>query len=546
MDDKTSFENRELFSMSYRADERKTLTQNSSKLLDINSDLNYQRRLTTNELVEAMDYINKKDQRSLNYYNKFVNQIKKVKSNIKTPNENNQIKEDNNGKFMNIVNRMMDHLMLNNNSYSHSIKTSKNKKRNSYQKQLNYNKNYKDSKYIKYILLIQRKYKQYKNKKELYNKLLNEKEKYLSINDLKKLNKEELEKELYKYMNKNKELFDIIEYYKKKINFIQLELKNYKEKFNENYVFQTENQKIINYNKKINIKGVKKEKYISKENKKILRSKNFSNARSLNKKVTIFDKKDKNLQISKYNNNNENMNNIKIFKSQNEIKQNNENKKEKKEKKENKDNNDDKKIENNNIGNKNEQKDKNENKKELEENPLEKKERLKKSRGLRKLLTKKGKEKKEILRKYFVRFYLAGLYASIRQGVRKRTLEKKERNRSADHIHGKISFENNNNNILDFSNNEDEIEDEIEKEKNKRNKLLTKIIYRKDRVVILIMKKTLEKLNLRAKLISLKQNKKERITRSKSKIKKKGKHKSKSLNCYNINKVHDNNEDKKH
>ena len=362
----------------------------------------------------------------------------------------------------------------------------------------------------------------------------------MSISDLKKLNKEELEKELYKYMNKNNKLFDIIDYYKKKINFIQLELKNYKEKFNEKYVFQTENQKN-------NMKGVKKEIYKSKENKKNLKNtKNFSNNRSSNKRVTILVKKDRDFQINKHNNNESK--NKKIVKSQSEIKKNNNENNIiiKKDKKENKDNNGDNKIENNNIGNKNEQKDQNENKKKVEENPLEKKERLTKSRTLRRLLTKKGKEKKEILKKYFVRFYLAGLYASIRQGIGKRTLEKKQRNSSADHIHGKSSFDYNNNNILDFNNNEDEIEDKIEKEKNKRNKLLTKIIYRKDRIVILIMKKTLEKLNLRAKLISLNQNKKERIsTKIKSKFRKKGKNKSKSLDFVNKSIIHDDNEDKK-
>ena len=172
MDDKTSYENRELLSMSYTDKERKTHAQNNSKFLDISSDLNNQRGLTSNELVEAMDYINRKDQRSLNFYNKFVNQIKRVESNIKTTNGNDQIKEDNNGKFMNIVNRMMDHLMLNNNSFKYTIKSSKDKRRNSYQKQITYSKSYKDSEYIKSILLIQKKYKQYKNKKELYNKLL--------------------------------------------------------------------------------------------------------------------------------------------------------------------------------------------------------------------------------------------------------------------------------------------------------------------------------------------------------------------------------------
>ena len=154
---------------------------------------------------------------------------------------------------------------------------------------------------------------------------------------------------------------------------------------------------------------------------------------------------------------------------------------------------------------------------------MEKRERLKKSRGLRKILTKKGKEKKEILRKYFHKFYLGGIYASIRKGARKRTSEMKQqkRNRSVDNKH---EF-----NLLNISMNIDEEEENnTEKGKNRRNELLTKIFNRKDRIMILIMKKTLEKYNLRAKLMSLEKSRKGR-NRYTDKIRKKGKHKSKSV-----------------
>ena len=62
----------------------------------------------------------------------------------------------------------------------------------------NLDDNNNDKENIKNILLIQKNYKLYKNKKNSYEKLMNEKENYIPINDIKKFSKEQLEIELIK------------------------------------------------------------------------------------------------------------------------------------------------------------------------------------------------------------------------------------------------------------------------------------------------------------------------------------------------------------
>ena len=148
-------------------------------------------------------------------------------------------------------------------------------------------------------------------------------------------------------------------------------------------------------------------------------------------------------------------------------------------------------------------------------------------------MTKKGKEKKEVLKKYFNRFYLACFYASIIHGVRKKTDQiKKKRNKSVDHNIDSIKvLKDPKFDRLNISNDEDDL---LLNLKNTRNQLLTKIFYRKDRMHTLIMKKTFEKFNLRAKLLSLQENKKERL--AKTKPKKKGKHKARSTSTINSKK----------
>ena len=532
MENHKSNNTKEDFYISNEENEDNIFKINNSKYVKINSDLQHKRRLISSEINETNDPYIKKEPRSRKYYNKFINGIQKSKSNIKSNKDNEEMKEEGNDKFINIVNKMMDQIMIKNNSIRNTIKTPKNKKSNSYERKKTFSYNYIENEYLKFILLIQKKYRQYKNKKVLYKEILNEKEQYLSINDIKILNKNELEIELIKYMNKNKNLFDIIKYYKYKMNLIENENKRLKEKIKH------KNRRKIEQNN-------------SKENKAILRNtKNID--KTSKKKVTILDKKDGDIQINKYNNN-EIINNIKILKNQkdnnkddndklvnnhnndnNNIDKNNENLIKNDNKNENNNNNNEKQNgQINNNEKQNEQNNNNENK-VVDEDPIAKKERLKKSRGLRKILTKKVKEKKEILKKYFTKFYLHGLYASIKLGIRRRTHEiKQKRNRSVEQRRGTMFFDNKI--FLDFSVNYDESIEEIDQSKNEKNKriqLLTKIIYRKDRVQTLIMKKTFEKLNLRAKLMSLEQNKKERL--AKSKIKKKGRHKSKSLSSVNL------------
>ena len=177
------------------------------------------------------------------------------------------------------------------------------------------------------------------------------------------------------------------------------------------------------------------------------------------------------------------------------------------------------------------------------ETQIEKNARLKKSRGLRKLLTKRGREKKDILRKYFKKFYLGGLYLSIRRCLKNKTyLTKKSsrRNKSVDLDQKRLmTFDRSQFNLNDDDDEEEENDEDFNVEKIKRKKLLLKIIYRKDRVINLILKKSLQKLNLRAKLISLQEAQKERLARSKTKtkLKKKNKHKARSVSAFNEEKM---------
>ena len=160
---------------------------------------------------------------------------------------------------------------------------------------------------------------------------------------------------------------------------------------------------------------------------------------------------------------------------------------------------------------------------------------MRKSRQLRKLLTKKSKEKKEVLKKYFNRFYLACFYASIILGVRQKTSELK--NRRYNSVDNKVNRKSIIGQKFDLNMNNNEggdDEDILFNIKNKRIQILTKIFYKKDRLHFLIMKKTFEKLNLRVKLLSLQETKRER--QSKVRTKKKGKHKARSTSTDKLNK----------
>ena len=117
----------------------------------------------------------------------------------------------------------------------------------------------------------------------------------------------------------------------------------------------------------------------------------------------------------------------------------------------------------------------------------------------------------------------------IRKGVKKKTYDVRENNdknrsRSAEQRRGTTINIMPDKNIFNFSVREEESDNNIAK----RNDLLIKIIYRKDRIRNLIIKTTFQKFNLRAKLMSLKADKKERM-KNKNKIKRKGKNSSKSV-----------------
>jgi hypothetical protein len=78
-------------------------------------------------------------------------------------------------------------------------------------------------------------------------------------------------------------------------------------------------------------------------------------------------------------------------------------------------------VENENPNKVSENKEKVNNEDNKDKNALE--ERLKKSRGLRKLMNKKAHEKQEMLRHYFYRFYRQGIYSQFRKAQRRRSVE---------------------------------------------------------------------------------------------------------------------------
>ena len=105
---------------------------------------------------------------------------------------------------------------------------------------------------------------------------------------------------------------------------------------------------------------------------------------------------------------------------------------------------------NNNNENDNNKSESNEIKNQLKENLNS---RIQKARGLRKLLTRKGNEKKETLRKYFYKFYQAGIFSKVRS-VRKVTKKYLERKNSAMNLNRKKqnNYGNYNTNINEKSN----------------------------------------------------------------------------------------------
>ena len=524
-------------------------TQYRKKKLEIIPGNEFKKKLNSNIIPEHLTCSTSKKEKSFKFYKKFVNGIKKEGQKYVNDDINNGQSEN----FINMVNSMMGQIIVKSKDMRRSFnipkkrnkENSENNENDEYnderqrKRRSTINKNKKRERYIKNIIFIQRKFRIYMDKKKSYEELINNYNNYnyLSIQEIKDKNKEDLEIELVKYIGRIKELLNMINYYINKINFIEINNKKLKNKIKKNSVLKIKKQENFTIIGKC---PLAKKKSNEKENKKIL--KNGYNNSTTNKRVTIIDIKDQNfiLNIYKNENNNDIKNNIqrvKFEKNNYILENNNNNIKENIYSQNIYDYNYNGNIyeyNQENIQNKNETENNNEENIEIKENPEEKEKRLKKSRGLRKLLAKKTQEKKEILKKYFNKFYLAGIYMSIRRKVRKKTIEsKKSKNKSKSlERRGTVISCFDNKNLFNFSVREEESYDICI---DKRKQLLTKIIYRKDRILNLIKKTALQKLNLRAKLISLKLNKQDRKNYLKSRNKKKNKIKSKSVESNNIN-----------
>ena len=193
---------------------------------------------------------------------------------------------------------------------------------------------------------------------------------------------------------------------------------------------------------------------------------------------------------------------------------------------------------------------KQENKKEkLKEELEEQVKRVEKARGLRKLLSRRAKEKNEKLRIYFYKSYRAGVFSKMRS-VRKATNTYMSRN---------SVIEENNDKNNDGKEEEEDLSlkffraksksvilqhnKEIEELKLKRKRLLESIIFKTDRHNVKVLKNIFEKYYLRSKVLSF--NNDINIKKKKKKKKKIGKKQSKSENKEEKGeKEEENNEDK--
>ena len=134
-------------------------------------------------------------------------------------------------------------------------------------------------------------------------------------------------------------------------------------------------------------------------------------------------------------------------------------------------------------------------KKEKEKEEL--KRRLRRSRSLRRILNKKSKEKKELLRASFLKFYKAGLTYKLRSSIRRRTVQFNAP--LSANIMERLLKEKN-----DKINEEKKIEEKEKKELvNKRKQLLEKIISKIDRKDKIVLKNSFQKFYLKVKLDSV-------------------------------------------
>ena len=123
------------------------------------------------------------------------------------------------------------------------------------------------------------------------------------------------------------------------------------------------------------------------------------------------------------------------------------------------------------------------------------KNRLEKSRGLRKLLNKKAKEKKELLRDYFFKFYRAGIISKFRN----------EKKRKSCIMRTPISLELLEKSSLNKGNKSLLYKEQKEKDelKEKTLKQMEKIFYNKARKNLMLLKKAFQTFYLRIKLDSV-------------------------------------------
>jgi len=128
--------------------------------------------------------------------------------------------------------------------------------------------------------------------------------------------------------------------------------------------------------------------------------------------------------------------------------------------------------------------------------------RLKKSRGLRKLMSKRAIEKKELLRIYFFKFYRAGIVSQFRKIKRRKTCQFKTP--MSLEFTNKILEENHKNKDKEF---EDESIAKAKKEKEelkeKTIKILERIIFKEDRRFKIFLKNVFQRFYLKTKLDSV-------------------------------------------
>ena len=129
-------------------------------------------------------------------------------------------------------------------------------------------------------------------------------------------------------------------------------------------------------------------------------------------------------------------------------------------------------------------------------------ERLKKSRGLRKLMNKKAQEKQEMLRQYFFKFYRQGIYTHIRRAQRRRSVELKASINL--NIEGLLGQKQPQKADDTFTRLKQKQEKEKEELKQKVVKILKKIFYKTDRSNMVILSKIFKRYYLIVRFETLK------------------------------------------